>query len=161
MHVVGTQTIDGRKPLKQMNKAELIEILDALELDYEKKMTNAQLVDIINKSGKFNTVKESHTPKVYKDGKRVHPKLGEYRRVIVNSRNPKETQLFFSIGIWTYEFRAGEEVELPKKLIKFIKDCYTIEHVYNPQKVTENGNIGGHETKHVPQYFVTSVEDDD
>ena len=161
MAVMGTNTIDDRKTLKDMNKAELIAILDALELDYDKKDTNNKMVDIIRKSGKYNTVKESHKAVVEKDGVRVHRVLGPYKRVIVNSRNPKETQLFFSIGVWTYEFRAGEEVELPVKMIKFIKSCYGLRHVWNPQLITENGNIGGHETKHEPLYFVETVEDDD
>ena len=162
MAVMGTNTIDDRKTLKDMNKAELIEILDALELDYEKKNTNEVMVKIIRDSGKYNVVKESGgATRIAEDGVRVHKILGPYKRVVVNARNPKETQLFFSIGVWTYEFRAGEEVELPLKMIKFIKQCYQLRHVWNPQKITDNGNIGGHETKHEPMYFVETVEDDD
>ena len=161
MAVTSTSSIRGPKPLSQMNKKELKEILDALELEYDSQATNAELVDIIRKSGKYNLVKESHGGAVVdkKTGRKVHKALGPYKRVIVNSRDPKEQQLFFSINVWTYEFRAGEEVELPEKMIEFIKSCYKLEHVYNPNKITENGNVGGHETKKVQLYFVETVDD--
>jgi hypothetical protein len=157
--VVSTKTIDGRKPLRQMNKAELFELADALGIDYKKDDTNKALVEKIEKSGKFNPVKESHSTYKVEDGKRVHKKLGPYKKVIVNSRNPKEVQLFFSIGVFTFEFRAGEVVELPQKMIDFIKSCYEIEHVYDPNLVTPMGNVGGHTTKKVQKYFVETVDD--
>ena len=157
--VTGTQTIsNGRKSLKQMNKAELMEILDALELDYEKKDTNDYMIGLIEQSGKYNNVTESSGGTIVKNGVKMHKKLGKYKNVIVNARDPKETQLFFSIGIYTYEFRAGEVVSLPEGMIKFIKTCSTIEHVFNPRLITENGNVGGMEQKHVPNYFVSNED---
>ena len=158
--VTGTQTIsNGRKSLKQMNKAELTEILDALELDYEKKTTNEAMIEIISKSGKYKNVTESSGGATMKDGVKMHRVLGPYKDVIVNARDPKETQLFFSIGIYTYEFRGGEVVSLPDAMIKFIKTCSTAEHVFDPQLITENGNVGGMVTKQVKNYFVESVDD--
>ena len=159
--VTGTQTIsNGRKSLKQMNKAELTEILEALELDFSKKNTNEQMISIIEKSGKYKNVTESSGGTVVsKDGVKMHKVLGPYRDVIVNARDPKETQLFFSIGIYTYEFRGGEVVSLPDAMIKFIKTCSTAEHVFDPQLITENGNVGGMVTKQVKNYFVESVDD--
>ena len=160
--VTGTQTIsNGRKSLKQMNKAELTEILDALELDYSKKNTNEQMISIIEKSGKYkNVTEQSGSSVVSKDGVKMHKVLGPYRNVIVNARDPKETQLFFSIGIYTFEFRAGEVVSLPLAMIKFIKTCSSAEHVYDPQLITENGNIGGMVTKQAANYFVSNEDDD-
>jgi len=159
--VTGTQTIsNGRKSLKQMNKAELMEILEALELDFSKKNTNEQMISIIEKSGKYQNVKESSGSTVVKDGVKMHKKLGQYKNVIVNARDSKETQLFFSIGIYTFEFRSGDVVSLPKGMIKFIKTCSSAEHVFDPQLMTENGNIGGMVTKQVPNYFVSDADDD-
>jgi len=163
--VTGTQTIsNGRKALKDMNKPDLVEILDALEIDYNKKDTNAEMINLIQSSGKYNNVTESKgaTKVVEHQGKKVkmHKALGPYRDVIVNTRDPKETQLFFSIGIYTYEFRSGEVVSLPKAMIKFIKTCSSAEHVFDPQLITENGNIGGMVTKQVPNYFVSEADDD-
>ncbi len=162
--VTGTQTIsNGRKALKEMIKAELMEILDAFELDYKKSDTNDQMIEMIQNSGKYNNVTESKgaTKVVEHGGKKVkmHKVLGPYSDVIVNARDPKETQLFFSIGIYTYEFRAGEVVSLPKAMIKFIKTCSTAEHVFDPQLITENGNIGGMVTKQVANYFVSNADD--
>jgi len=159
--VTGTQTIsNGRKSLKQMNKAELTEILDALELDYSKKNTNEQMISIIEKSGKYKNVTESSGGTTVRDGVKMHRVLGPYRNVIVNARDPKETQLFFSIGIYTFEFRAGEAVSLPLGMIKFIKTCSSAEHVFDPQLITENGNVGGMVTKQVANYFVSNEDDD-
>jgi hypothetical protein len=152
-----------QKPLNGMNKSELKDIFDALELDYEKGMTNAEMVKAIENSGKYKATKESHAPMRIdsKTGRRVHPQLGEYKKVRVQARDPKDTNLFFSIGLYTVEFRAGDTVELPKAMIKFIKSCYTLEPYFDKNGISENGNIGVHTTREVPLYFVEDAEDED
>jgi len=161
MNVTGLSSMKA-KALSSMNKSELKEILENLDIDFDKNMTNADLVKAIELSGKYNVKKESHTGKTtIKDGKRYHPILGEYKKVRVQARDPKDTSLFFSIGLYTVEFRAGDVVELPKGMIKFIKNCYTLEPYFDKQAISENGNIGVHTTREVSLYFVETVDDED
>jgi len=147
------------KSLNQMNKSELKDICIALEIENDKSMTNADLVVAIEESGRYKPVKESHSASKIKDGKRVHKLLGEYRKVIVNARDPKDTSLFFSIGLYTVEFRAGDTVELPAGMVKFIKSCYALEPYFDKHAISENGNVGVHTTREVPLYFIETVED--
>ena len=159
---VATSTSMKRKSLQQMTKAELKGICDALEIPYENTDTNAVLVQRIEESGKYNPVveKTGASGVRVKDGKRVHPQLGEYKKVIVHSRNPKEGSIFASINLYTVEFQPGEKIELPKKMIEFLKKASYIEHYYDPQAISENGNLGCHMTREVPRYIIEYVDED-
>jgi ribosomal protein S16 len=156
---VASSTSMKRKALPEMNKAELKQLCDALEIEYEPKDTNAVLVQRIEESGKYNPVAERGATGVeLKDGKRVHKQLGEYRKVIVHARNPKEGSIFASINLYTVEFQPGEKIELPQKMIDFLKRASYIEHYYDPNALTENGNLGAHLTREVPRYIVEYVD---
>jgi len=160
MNVTGLSSMKA-KSLSNMNKDELKDIFDALELDFIKGMTNAEMVKAIEDSGNYRPVKETHAPSKIVDGVRRHPVLGDYRKVRVQARDPKDTNLFFSIGLYTVEFRAGDTVALPKGMIKFIKSCYTLEPYFDKQGISENGNIGVHTTREVSLYFVESIDEDE
>jgi len=141
-----------------MNKGELLEITKALQIDTKPEDTNAILVQRIQESGKYNPVKETGTNKIKgnEKGERVHPILGKYYDVIVHPTQPQDqnTSIFVSIGLYTAEFHPGEKVQLPAKVIKFLKEPRVPQHYYNPNAISENGNVGAHETKYVPKYIV-------
>jgi len=157
---VASSTSMKRKALPQMNKAELKQLCEALEIPYEPSDTNAVLVQRIEESGKYNPVAErGATSTVLQNGKRVHKQLGEYKKVIVHARDPKEGSIFASINLYTVEFQPGEKIELPEKMIEFLKKASYIEHYYDPNALTENGNLGAHLTREVPRYIIEYVED--
>ena len=152
----------GRKPLVKMTKAELIELCNRLEIDYEKSDTNAMFMDRINESGKYISTKESGTAVAHvKDGVKTHRQLGEYRKVIVHQRDPKAGSIFASINLYTVEFQPEEEIELPIGMIKHLRKCATLEHYFDPTAMTDNGNVGAHLTREVPKFIVEVISDDD
>jgi hypothetical protein len=162
---VATSTSMKRKSLPQMNKKELKDLCDALEIAYEPNDTNAVLVQRIEESGKYNPVAERGASgvKVVEEGgkkKRIHPQFGEYKKVIVHTRDPKEGSIFCSINLYTVEFQPGEKIELPIKVIKFLKQAHYLEHYYDPNALTEFGNLGAHKTREVPRYIVEVVDED-
>lgn len=145
-----------------MNKAELIEILDTLKIDYNNDDTNAVMIQRINESGKYQTTKETGTGKIKANekGERVHPQLGKYRRVIVHPTGStnQNTSIFVSINLYTAEFQPREVVELPTEIIRFLKKPSRPEHYYDPNAISENGNKGAHMTRLVPKYIVELAE---
>ena len=158
MNVAGTGTMK-RKTLQAMNKTELKNICDTLEIEYETSDTNAVLVQRIQESGKYQAVNERGTSGVeVKDGKRIHPQLGEYKKVIVHSKDPKEGSIFASINLYTVEFQPGEEIELPVKMINFLRKASYIEHYFDKTRLSENGNPGVHTYREVPRYIVERVD---
>ena len=160
MNVASTSSMK-RKTLQAMTKAELRNICDTLDIEYEKGDTNATLIERIKESGKYNPTTERGVRGVVVDktsGKRVHPQLGEYKRVIVHARDPKEGSIFASINLYTVEFQPGEEIELPEKMIQFLKKASKIEHYYDPNQISENGNVGVHTYREVPRYIIETVD---
>jgi hypothetical protein len=161
---VATSTSMKRKSLPQMNKSELKQLCQALEIEFDPKDTNAVLVQRIEESGKYQAVAErgaSGVKVIEENGKkkRIHPQLGEYKKVIVHAKNPKEGSIFASINLYTVEFQPGEKIELPVEMIKFLKKASYIEHYYDANAVTENGNLGAHLTREVPRYIIEVVDE--
>lgn len=153
-----------RKALPDMNKGELKEILEALQITYEADNdTNAVMVQRIQESGKYNPTKETGTGKIKADakGRRVHPTLGVYRDVIVHptSATNMKTSIFVSINFYTAEFQPREKVSLPTEVIRLLKNPSVPEHYYDPRAISENGNVGAHLTRYVPKYIVELAED--
>ena len=146
-----------------MNKGELTEILKALQIDFKVDDTNAVMVQRIQESGKYNPTKETGagTIQANKQGERVHPTLGKYYDVIVHPTGATNanTSIFVSIGLYTAEFQPRERVSLPAKVIKFLKEPGRPEHYYDPNIISENGNIGAHMTRYVPRYIVEQAGD--
>jgi len=158
---VTSSTSMRRKALPQMNKAELLDICQTLGIEVEKGDTNKVLVDRIQDSGLYqSTIEKTGAATKVVDGKRVHPQLGEYVDVIVHARDPKEGSIFASIGLYTVEFQPEEKISLPIGMVKFLKkDCSTIEHYYDRNAISENGNAGAHLSRRVPKYIVEIVDD--
>ena len=152
-----------RKALPDMNKGELTEILTTLKIDFEQTDTNAVMVQRIQESGKYKTTKETGTNGIQANekGERIHPTLGKYRDVIVHPTGATNanTSIFVSIGLYTAEFQPREKVSLPTKVIKFLKDNGRAEHYYDPNAISENGNVGAHMTRYVPKYVIELAED--
>ena len=158
MNVASTSSMK-RKTLQAMTKAELKNICDTLDIEYEKGDTNATLVERIRESGKYQAVNERGASGVeVVEGKRIHPTLGEYKRVIVHARDPKEGSVFASINLYTVEFQPGEEIELPEKMIAFLKKASKIEHYFDRNLISENGNPGVHTYREVPRYIIETVD---
>ena len=152
-----------RKSLPDMNKGELTEMLKTLQIDYEQTDTNAIMVQRIQESGKYEPVKESGVGKIQANekGKRIHPKLGEYRRVIVHpiGVTNQNTSIFVSINLYTAEFQPREKIWLPTEVIRFLKSPRIPEHYFDKNVISENGNRGTHMTRYVPKYIVELAED--
>ncbi len=152
-----------RKALPDMNKGELVEILKALQIDFESTDTNAVMVQRIHESGKYNPTKETGTGGIQADkkGRRTHPKLGLYRTVVVHpvGKTNANTSIFVSIGLYTAEFQPRERVDLPTEIIRFLKSPSIPEHYYDAHAISENGNVGAHMTRYVPKYIVELAED--
>ena len=148
--------------LSGMEKSELQDTCEKLEIEYKKTDTNEVLRDLIRESGKWVSTKETGGMKPHmKDGKLVHPKFGEYIKVIIHptEKHNNETSVFASIGLYTAEFPPHEEVTLPIGIVKFLKSASIPQHVYDATAVSENGNIGAHLTKQVSKYVVEVVSD--
>ena len=152
-----------RKALPDMNKGELKEILTALKISFGDEDTNTVLVQRIQESGKYNPTKETGTGKIQANekGQRTHPTLGRYRDVIAHPTAAADmrTSIFVSINLYTAEFQPREKVSLPTEVIRFLKAPNRPEHYFDPQAISENGNIGAHMTRYVPKYIVELAED--
>lgn len=146
-----------------MNRAELIEILDTLQISYNEDDTDGTLVERIQESGKYKAQNESGVSgiRANEKGQRVHPTLGKYRTVIVHpvGATNQNTSIFASIGIYTVEFQPREKVSLPTDIIRLLKSPAVPEHYYDPNVISENGNKGAHMTRYVPKYIVELAED--
>ncbi len=147
-----------------MNKGELVEILDVLQIKYGNDDTNAVMIQRIHESGRYSTTKEGGTGKITanKKGERIHPLLGKYYDVIVTPIGAanQNTSIFAAIGIYHVEFQPREQVSLPAAVIKMLKSPSVPEHYYDSNVISENGNKGAHMTRFVPKYIVERVIND-
>lgn len=89
-----------------------------------------------------------------------HKQLGEYRKCIVHLTKfaQQNTSVFVSINIHTFEFNPSTEIELPIEVIKFLKQATGIEHYFDPNATSENGNKGAHKSRNVKKYIVEMVD---
>lgn len=154
---------ETKKPLGLMNKAELQAILNDIKVEYLETDTNKTLEQRIVESGRYATSKENTGGVVSttKEGKRVHKTLGEYIKVRVHPTEVqnKSTSIFCSINLFTVEFHPNEIVSLPKEVVKFLKGLGTVEHYYDPNFITENGNKGAHRTRQIAKYVVEVIDE--
>lgn len=151
-----------KKALSTMSKKELQDICKELELEFLETDTNATLEERILESGLYASKKENTGGSVdVKDGKRVHKTLGKYIKVRVHptAESDQKTSVFVSIGLYTAEFQPNEKIELPIEVVKFLKTSGRAEHYYDPKYISENGNVGAHRTRYVPNYIVEVVDE--
>jgi len=153
-----------KKPLGSMNKEELRAICTELKVEFLETDTNKTLEEKIVESGRYATKKENSGGKVTidKEGNRVHKTLGKYIKVRVHPTaiHNQKTSVFVSIGLFTAEFHPNEIVSLPKEVVKFLKSAGEVEHYYDPNHITENGNTGAHLSRLVPKYIVELVDEE-
>lgn len=145
------------KGLSQMDKNDLIELCEKLEITMGDNDTKAILIDRIKESGKFiSTGIETGGGQSVKDGKRIHKLLGEYKKCIVHptEHSQQNTSIFCSIGLYTVEFQPRIEVNLPAVIIQHLREASIAQHVYDKHKISENGQLGAHVTRQVPKYIV-------
>lgn len=145
------------KGLSQMDKDELKDICEKLEIEISSTDTKAILLDRIKESGKYTTSGiETGGGQGIKDGKRIHKSLGEYKRCIVHptEHSQQNTSIFCSIGLYTVEFQPRTEVNLPETVIEFLRSSSVAQHVFDPKAISENGQIGAHVAKQAPKYIV-------
>jgi len=93
--------------------------------------------------------------------KRTHKVLGEYKKCIVHltKHAQQNTSIFVSINIHTFEVNPGVEVELPIKVINFLKNATGVEHYFDKNGTSENGNKGIHKSRNVKKYIVELIAD--
>ena len=151
-------------PLVEKDLEELEKICSNLEIEIETGDIESDLIDKINKSEKYQNTTESQVNGVGTDenGVRTHPKFGKYVKVIVNHRLTHNigAGIFVSINLYTNEFAAGDEVEIPIQIARHLKyNCTHQEHYYDKTAKSANGQMGAHLTKAVPKYTVEMVSD--
>lgn len=95
-------------------------------------------------------VKKVEEQKASESKTKKHPRLGEYKKVLVDWKQPGKngTSIFVSINKDTFEFHPDTEVELPQAIIDFLKAATYPKHVYEGKK---------HTTKQVRKYSVEIV----
>ena len=150
-----------KKPLIEMDEAELKSICTKLKIKTATNDTLKTLITRIEESGKYVTTKETGAGPISTDdnGDRVHKTLGKYIKVKVHptAAAQKNTSIFVSINLYTAEFQPNETVSLPKQVIKFLKSSGIVEHYYDPTAMTDNGNIGAHLSRIIPKYIIEVV----
>ncbi len=83
---------------------------------------------------------------------RVHKTLGEYKKVIVGWKQPNKVRLdiFVSINDYTITFKPDIEVEVPQKIIDFLKEATYEEHFFDETDKK-------HKSRPVRKYSVETV----
>jgi len=126
-----------KKLLTEMTKKELLAVCKNLELEVDSGLTNESIISIIESSEK--------------GGVRIHPKLGEWKKCIVNptETSQQKTDIFVGNGKYEFQFKPFIEVELPEVIIKGLKDAVTVDHTSVRSSKLENGIkvLGEHSTK--------------
>ena len=152
----------GMKQLKleDMNKDQLMEFIDAFEIDgFTKRNGEASMIEAIIASGKYTGgLKETGGGvQTNEKGNRVHKILGEYKKVKVHSLDGIE-DIFVGLGMYEANFASGTVVHLPEQIIELIKTSGHGKHYYDPASVSQNGTLGEHKHKIVPNYIIEPVE---
>lgn len=96
---------------------------------------------------------------VVADGKRIHPVLGEWKKYIVEARDPDLKDETFANNDYAARIVMGQEVALPEQFAKFINNsCYSLEHYYDETKRDpETGKFGMHTSRRVADFFCREV----
>lgn len=144
---------------RQINKSNFDEItLDGatqlageLEIEIQESHSLQQVKKIIQDSGKI----------IIKDGVKIrkHKIFGAYVKCKVHPTTSVDEGNTIHIGVnaYTVDITPGTEVELPIKIIDFIKSCSTAKHFYDANKRAANGKVGVHSTKDVSKYIVEKL----
>ena len=153
----------GAKPISKMNKEELDLIIKGLDIKVPENATNPMKMDAIRESGKWVAGDTAETGGGVSFGKnkngdkvRMHKTLGEYKKCIIHptEASQQNTSVFASIGLYTVEFQPRTEVQLPEKMINFLKESTAVQHVYDASAQNSRGGLGAHVAKQVPKYIV-------
>jgi len=130
---------------------------------YESNATAEQLIEAITATDKYNPITESGgVPSAVVEGKKVHPIHGEYVSVILHptAGNEQNTSIFLSVNNYTVEVQPRTKVMLPKGIVKFAKSAKRIEHYFDRNAMSDNGNVGAHLSREVPLYIVEAGDFD-
>lgn len=143
----------GKLNLQDMSKQQLRDMLDEKEIAYGAQAKEAGLIKLIMGSSAFNTGP---------DKTKKHPVFGEYINCIVHpqAKYNQEGSIYVGINSYSVNINPRVPVKLPKGVIKFLKEATDAKHIFNKSAVSENGNVGAHETVQVPKYVVEILLDD-
>jgi len=162
--MVTSTTTMGENSLVTKSIEDLRIIASQFGAEIKENATAEDLITAIELTNKYNPINEGNsTPSVVVEGKRVHPVHGEYRSVILHptAGNEQNTSIFLSVNNYTVEVQPRTKVSLPKGIIKFAKQSTRIEHYFDRNAVSENGNVGAHLSREVPNYIVEIADLDD
>jgi len=100
--------------------------------------------------------KNSNSNRPVKKRRRPHKVFGEYVKIKVNHKIPlnRDTSIFIGINDYNIEFKPDTEVSVPIKIVEFIEKTGHPVYSYDPNKVSDNGNVGAHVSIIVPSYIV-------
>lgn len=143
----------SKEELDKLGLADLKKLCVANGIAFNDGDDAVALVATINESGK-NKGAEGVVAKV-----RKHKTLGEFKKVIVHLTRHAQanTQIYASINSYTVEFKPEVEVEIPQAIIDFLKNSYVVEHYFDANAISENGNKGAHKQRHAKKYIVEPV----
>ena len=161
MQGVTTTAGMNNETLEQKSIGALREIATALQLDYTLTDDRDVLIKTIQKSDGYNPVNEMGSASEVKEGKKVHPVFGEYIKVTVHPQEGfnTNTAVFVSVNNYTAEFQPRTMVSLPKKIVKFLQEATYAKHAFDPNVMSENGNMGAHVTRQERAYIVEIAVD--
>lgn len=107
--------------------------------------------------------------KSIKTPRKPHKVFGEWRKCIVHPTKDaqKGTSIFVKINAYVFEITPQVEVELPIKIIRFLKEATVSVGFFdetaksqNGHATASNGKTGAHSTKEEKKYLVEFVEED-
>ena len=96
--------------------------------------------------------------------KKPHPVFGKWIKVKVHPVNGlnQKTDIFVSVNGFGRQFKPNTEVELPVKIVKFLKESGDIQHYFDQDLVAElSGKKGMHTSRLVPKYHIERVMEDE
>jgi len=99
-----------------------------------------------------------------KEERKPHPHFGKWIKVKVHPVNGvnQKTDIFVSVNGFGRQFKPNTEVELPVKIVKFLKESGDIRHFFDENAVAElSGKKGVHTSELVPKYHIERVMDDE
>lgn len=136
--------------LEDRSKEELLDILDALEIDgFNKRNSVEAMTEAIKAS-------ENYVVGTKKTTEREHKTLGKYIRVEVHALDGID-DIYVGLGLYSAEIISGEPIELPEKVIDFLETSGVSEHYWDAKAITVNGNVGEHKHRIKPNYIIKKL----
>ena len=104
------------------------------------------------------------TQEIKKEERKPHPVFGKWIEVIVHPVNAvdKNTDIFVSVNGFGRQFKPNTAVELPVKIVKFLKESGNVEHYFDEEEVAAlSGKRGVHKSRLVKKFHIERVMADE